>query len=151
MAAQWDIAIYDRHKHLQLVGEVKTKVGTSPEWAARFRDNILEHEQMTIPEYFLLAFPDQFYLWKDASNTESVEPYTIDVHTIFQPYFERLGGQDNRLSHDSFELLVASWLGEVIHAPNFDEAPVETATQWLIDSGLYQATEGGSVECEVVA
>ncbi len=151
MAVQWDIAIYDRDKHLQLVGEVKTKIGTSLEWAARFRQNILAHGHMTIPPYFLLAFPDHFYLWKHADTCESDEPYMVDVRAIFQSYFEGNTDGEPGLSHDSFEMLVASWLGEVIHAPKHNGNDREASMQWLFDSGLYPAIEGGQVECEVAA
>ena len=151
MAVQWDIAIYDRDKHLQLVGEVKTKMGTSPEWATRFRHNILEHGHVTIPPYFLLAFPDHFYLWKHADIDESNEPYMVDVRAIFHAYFAGKTEGEPGLSHDSFEMLVASWLGEVIHAPKHDESDSKAAMQWLFDSGLYRAIEGGQVECEVAA
>jgi hypothetical protein len=38
-----DLALYDRDGQLTAVAEVKNKVGTSREWAARLRRNILAH------------------------------------------------------------------------------------------------------------
>lgn len=44
MPARWDIATYDRDKQLALVVEVKSKLNTTPEWAAQFRRNLLAHD-----------------------------------------------------------------------------------------------------------
>ncbi|MCP4404625.1 MAG: hypothetical protein GY801_45895 [bacterium] len=79
------------------------------------------------------------YIWDETTD----EPYTIDVRAVFQSYFKQHEGADSGLSHDSFEMLVASWLSEVIHAPKPGEIDSETSTKWLFDSGLYQAIKGG--------
>lgn len=107
---QWDIAAYDRKKQLMLAVEVKNKLGTSSDWAAQLRRNILAHGTYSFPPYFLLALPDRFYLWNESQKPpELSEPtYSIDARPILQPYFEQVGVEFGKLSGESFELLVAA-------------------------------------------
>src|SRR3712207_872070 len=86
----WDLSIDNRNGQRILDIEVKTKLNASPEWAARFRGNILAHGTFPKSSYFLMVFPDRFYLWTDAdAQSEQSEPtYIIDAHPILQPYFE---------------------------------------------------------------
>jgi hypothetical protein len=66
----------------------------------------------------LLALPDRLYLWKDISNTpELIEPtYELDATPFFQPYYERANISPDHLSGQSFELIVTSWLNELIQS-----------------------------------
>ena len=95
-----------------------------------------------------MVFPDRFYLWKNTgSNHELLEPtYVIDARPILQPYFEQSGVTADHVSGQSLELIVASWLSEVMHKTP-DE--VDVSQQWLLDSGLYNAVAGGSLDYEV--
>jgi hypothetical protein len=151
MSTRWDLAVFNRDDQLVLVVEVKNKLNTSPEWAARLRRNILAHGIFPNAPYFLMVFPDRFYLWTNADTKyEDVEPtYTINARPILQPYFEQSGVTADQISGQSLELIVASWLGELIHS---DKTPEELSEsqQWLIDSGLYAAVAGGRLGHEVV-
>ena len=149
MSTRWDLTAYNRDSQLALVVEVKSKLNATPKWAAQLRRNILAHGTFPNAPYFLMAFPDRFFLWKNTgSNHELLEPtYVIDAHPILQPYFEQSGVTAEQVSGQSLELIVASWLSEVMHTTP-DE--VEVAQQWLIDSGLYDAVAGGSLDREVV-
>lgn len=150
MSSKWDLTAYDQDNQLVLVVEVKSKLDAPPDWAARLRRNILAHGTFPNAPYFLMVFPDRFYLWKDiASNHEPTAPtYVIDARPILQPYFEQTGLTVDQVSGQSLELIVASWLGELIHkAP--DE--LDSSQQWLIDSGLYEAVAGGSLDHKVLA
>ncbi len=149
MSTRWDLATYDRDNQLVLVAEVKSKLDAPPEWAARLRRNILAHGTFPNAPYFLMVFPDRFYLWKNTdSNHELIEPtYVIDARPVLQPYFDQAGITADQVSGQSLELIVASWLNEIIHkAPN----ELDTSQQWLIDSGLYNAVVGGSLDHEVL-
>ncbi|PSB18730.1 hypothetical protein C7B65_14520 [Phormidesmis priestleyi ULC007] len=142
----WDLSVHSRNGQLVLVVEVKSKLNTSPEWAARLRRNILAHGTFPKAPYFLMTFPDRFYLWTDAHlQLDQVPPtYTIDASPILQPYFEQVGITPEQISGQSFELIISSWLREIIYG----EKPTETIEQsqgWLIDSGLYDALTGGKV------
>jgi hypothetical protein len=96
-----------------------------------------------------MVFPDRFYLWKNLkSNHELIEPtYVIDARPILQPYFEQAGIIADQVSGKSLELIVASWLSEVMQKTSDELAAFQ---QWLIDSGLYGAIVGGSLDHEVV-
>ncbi|MGZ8216018.1 hypothetical protein [Methylomagnum sp.] len=146
----WDIEVYGRDQQLVLVGEVKSKIGVSPQWAAQFRRNILAHGVYPNAPYLLMAFPDRFYLWKNAGlNPGEIEPtHSIDARPILEPYFKRAGILGNRISGQSFELIIASWLSEIIHA---SLGSLDSSQQWLIESGLYDAVAGGSLDHGVPA
>lgn len=152
MTPRWDLAVYDRHDQLVLVAEVKNKFNAAPEWAGRLRRNILAHGVYPNAPFFLLALPDRFYLWTHSSTyPEYSEPdFSVDARPLLQPYFGWAGVNPAQISESSLELIVASWLSEVIHSDKSrDEfTPAET---WLVDSGLHAALVGGRFASEVVA
>src|SRR5687768_11362330 len=86
-----DFAVYSPKGEIVLIVEAKVLTETSSGWATRTRRNILEHDVTPNSRFFLLALPDRFYLWKDASITpELVEPsYEIDAVPFLQPYYEK--------------------------------------------------------------
>ena len=143
----WDLSVDNRNGQLALVVEVKSKLNASPEWAARLRRNILAHGTFSEAPYFLMVFPDRFYLWTDAEvHLDQSEPtYTIDARPILQPYFEQAGVTADQISGQSLELIVASWLGEIIHSERAPEN-MDESQRWLVDSGLYAALTGGKFE-----
>ena len=149
MSTRWDLTAYNRDNQLVLVVEVKSKLDATPQWAAQLRRNILAHGTFPDAPYFLMVFPDRFYLWRNpGSNHELIEPtYVIDARPILQPYFEQSNVTANQVSGQSLELIVALWLNEVMHKTP-DE--FDASQQWLIDSGLYDAVAGGSLDREVV-
>lgn len=148
----WDLSVDNRNGQLALVVEVKRKTNVSPEWAAKLRRNILAHGTFPKAPYFLIVFPDKFYLWAnaDAYQDQSEPTYSIDASPILQPYFERAGVRSDQISGDSLELIVTSWLGEIIHSEQLPEN-INDSQKWLIDSGLYAALVGGKVEYEAAA
>jgi len=149
MSTRWDLTAYNRDNQLVLVVEVKSKLDATPQWAAQLRRNILAHGTFPDAPYFLMVFPDRLYLWKNpGSNHELIEPtYVIDARPILQPYFEQSGVTAAQVSGQSLELIVALWLNGVMHKTP-DE--LDASQQWLIDSGLYDAVAGGSLDREVV-
>lgn len=144
-----DLVAYDKDGQLAVVVEVKNKAGTTKEWAAKMRRNIYAHGFWPKARYFLLALPDRFYLWKNAGNAPEIkEPdYEIDAKQVLQPYYERTGFSMENLSGASFELLIASWLNEIMQG---DVAPhiVQQNKEWLVDSGLLEALEQGQLAPE---
>ncbi len=99
-----------------------------------------------------MVFPDKFYLWSNAeAYQEQSEPtYAIDASPILQPYFERAGVTADQISEGSLELIITSWLGEIIHSDQLPEN-IDASQQWLIESGLYAALAGGRFEHEAAA
>ncbi|MDF5733100.1 MAG: hypothetical protein PUP92_35215 [Rhizonema sp. PD38] len=97
--SHWDLSVDDRNGQRMLVVEVKTKRNASSEWATRLRRNILAHGTFPKAPYFLMVFPDRFYLWIDAGDPLEHEPhYIIDARPILQPYFEQAGVSDEQIS-----------------------------------------------------
>jgi hypothetical protein len=148
----WDLSVDNRNGQLALVVEVKRKTNVSPEWAAKLRRNILAHGIFPKAPYFLMVFPDKFYLWSNAEayQDQSEPTYTIDASPILQPYFERAGVTADQISGASLELVVTSWIGEIIHSNQLPEN-IDASQQWLIESGLYAALAGGKFEHEAAA
>jgi hypothetical protein len=148
----WDLLVDNRIGQLMLIVEVKTKRNASPEWAARLRRNLLAHGTLLKAPYFLMVFPDRFYLWTDADDQiEKSQPdYIIDAGPILKPYFEQAGISEEQISSQSLDLIVASWLGKIIHTEKFLE-DTDESQQWLISSGLYPAIAGGQFEHRTVA
>ena len=150
--SRWDLAVDNRNGPLTRVVEVKRKTNVSPEWATKLRRNILVHETFPKAPYFLMVFLDKFYLWSNAGayQDQSEPTYSIDASPILQPYFERAGAAADQISGASLELIVASWLGEIIHSNQLPEN-IDASQQWLIESGLYAALVGGKLEHEAAA
>jgi hypothetical protein len=152
MASGWDLAVDNRNGQLVLVVEIKRKTNISPEWATKLRRNILAHGTFPKAPYFLMVFPDKFYLWTDvgAFQEQSEPTYMIDASPILEPYFKRAGVTADQISRQSLELIVASWLGEIIHSEKPPE-DIDDSQRWLMDSGLYAALVGGKFEHEAAA
>jgi len=150
--SRWDLSVDNRNGQLTLVVDIKRKINVSPEWAAKLRQNIFAHGTFAKAPYFLMVFPDKFYLWSNAEayQDQSKPTYTINASPILQPYFERAGVAAEQISEASLELIVTSWLGEIIHSELLPES-IDASQQWLIDSGLYAALVGGRLEYEATA
>ncbi len=145
-----DVVVYDKNGQLAAVIEAKNKKGTSKDWATRMRRNLYAHGDWPKTPYFLLALPDRLYLWKNAANTpEIVEPdYEVDVTDVLKPYYERSGISPEKISGESFEFLLVSWLNEIIQVST--PSNVNTPSQdWLVNSGLLETIKTGRIVSEV--
>jgi hypothetical protein len=149
----WDLAVYNKDGQLVLVVQVKGKQNATAEWASQFRSNILAHGIYPKAPYFLMVFPDKFYLWanEDAQLDISKPTYAIDARHIIQPYLDKAGiTQEQKISSQNLILIIAAWLSKIIYS----ELPVhetDKTEQPLVDSGLYTAIAGGSFGNEAVA
>ena len=147
-----DIVAFDRNGQLALIAEVKNKSGTSSEWAAKMRRNMFAHGLLPTAPFFLLALPDNFYLWKNTGRAlEVIEPtHRVDPRPFLQPYYETSGLSPNDLTGRSFELIVTSWLNRVLRAKNPQDLSGRNQ-EWLISSGLFDKLAGGHLELEAAA
>jgi hypothetical protein len=147
-----DFGAYNKNDELVLVVEAKSKPGSSPEWAAQLRRNILAHGVYANPKYFLLVVPDRFYLWNNGGTDRigKKPTYIVDAGPSLKPYFEQAGVKPEQLDGRTFETIVFSWLSKVIHA-NGTPGNGASAEKWLIDSGLYTELAGGRLAREMVA
>jgi hypothetical protein len=147
-----DIALFDSSGQLRTLVEIKKKLGTSREWAAKLRRNLLAHGSFGSVEFFLIVTPDRLYVWKDAGGEPiPIEPtYEIDAHSILEPYASRAGLDPATVSNPAFELIVTSWLADLIRSASAAEKPAGEQS-WLRDSGFLGAVRNGRVEYEVAA
>jgi hypothetical protein len=147
-----DLVAYSPDGEIALIAEVKSRTDTSRSWATRMRRNMLAHDVVPNSRFLLLALPDRLYLWKDISNTpELIEPtYELDATPFFQPYYERANISPDHLSGQSFELIVTSWLNELIQSGVPANVP-EQQRRLLQESGLLDALKGAIVAVEVPA
>ncbi len=145
-----DILAFDRYRQLALIAEVKNKRGASSEWAARMRRNMFAHGLLPSAPFFLLALPDNFYLWKNTDrNLDVIEPtQKIDPRPFLQPYYESFGISLDNLTGRSFEFIVTSWLNQVLRAKSSKDL-FGGSQDWLVSSGLFDKLIGGSLEVEV--
>lgn len=141
-----DLVAYDNDGQIALVVEAKSKTNTSTSWATKMRRNMLDHRLVPLSRFFMLALPDKLYLWKDAGNSpDLIEPtYEIDSKPFFHAYYEQSQLAPNQLGGQSFELIVASWINELIKSGVPANIP-EKQRKLLIESGLPIALKGGSV------
>lgn len=145
-----DLAILDRSGQIAAVAEIKRQFGTSRDWAAQVRRNLLAHEIRCVADYFLLITPDRLYLWKDAGvNPERVPPtHEVDMQPEFARYFDGAGIDPDDISGAAFELLVGAWFGQLTLLKDEVKDLAENRS-WLAESGLLSAVIDGRIEYEV--
>lgn len=146
---RWDISVYNRENQRILIVEVKRSSNASLDWAMQLRHQIFANDNFPIAPYVMLVFTDKIYLWCDRHPQDlTLEPsYIIDATPIFQPYFERSKVTAEHISEYSFAMIVASWLREIIRVANFPEDR-DRLQEWLVESRLLSAIEGGDVRYE---
>jgi hypothetical protein len=148
MRATTDFIVRSADNRPQLVIEVKAKRRSDPGWAASLRRNLFAHAQIPAAPYFLLALPDRFYLWKDATLEVIPPDYDVDTKEVLSPYLKKLSIPLEDLTEQSFELLIRNWLDDVT-ANNRKNWSKTRATAQLRRSGLYEAIKDGFVDTQV--
>jgi hypothetical protein len=150
MRSPSDIAVYGRDGQIKLLVEVKSRIGTTRDWATQLRRNIFAHGLLPKAPYFLLALPDRFYLWNGGKNTpERLSPSEIiDPNPFLSKYFQQSGISPAEINGESFEFIVSAWLNEVLSASAHGYSP-EGDLAWLEHTGLFDAIRGGRIESEL--
>lgn len=124
---RYDFVGYDGSGRPRVTVEAKSRTGTSPEWAAEFRQNLIEH--MAPPgDIFAIVTPDRIYTWEAGASSDAL-PTVTDATPILSPYFERAKVDPERIRFMAFELLVAWWLDDLARAgsPAADRGPARLA------------------------
>ena len=152
MHSRADLTLYDPSGRLTAVAEIKNKLGTSSEWAAKTRRNLLAHSGFSSADFFLLVTPDRLYVWKEAgANPVEVPPtYQADAEPIFGPYFKRSGIGPDQVSSHAFELVVTTWLDDIIRSSGIEDENIDHES-WLAKSGFRSAIRNSRIEYEDVA
>ena len=142
-----DFIAYDDAGRVILVAEVKRRLGTSEQWAARFRRNILAHGFLPQALFFLIATPERMYFWKQEEGRIGEEPpgFTLDAVKALKPYLDRINKTPQAVGEQALELLVSSWLSDVVRA---GEARVrqDPSIRWLAESGLIDSLGAARIE-----
>jgi hypothetical protein len=143
-----DISVFSAENKLELIVEVKGNRGVGPEWASQFRHNLLAHHAIPRSQFFLLALPEQMYLWKNGSDVvETRGPdFVIDSSPIVSPYLAETT-EHIANSTQTLQLVFASWLN-LLTICSLSKDEVAPHEQWLLESGLYDAIKNGSVETD---
>ncbi|HEY2291215.1 MAG TPA: hypothetical protein VGM86_10990 [Thermoanaerobaculia bacterium] len=127
-----------------MIFEVRAKHHTTPQWAAEYRRNLLRREEFRPTQYFAIVTPDQLYLWREPKpQTDVVLPdFVVDSRPLFLPYLQKTSVDLDRISPFVFELVVISWLSDLVYARREAEG-LEPGQAWLMDSGFLDATRDG--------
>lgn len=146
-----DLALYDRHGQLAAVVEVKNQLGTTSEWAAELRRNLLSLGELGRTDYFLVVTPEQLYLWREGGDGVGgrLPDYEIDIRSFLAPYVERAHIPPGGAGGAAFELAVGSWLADLMRA--HDRGSDSSARDRLMESGLVDAVRSGRVEYDLAA
>ncbi len=152
MALDTDLAVFNSREQLIAVAEVRNRRGTSAAWAAMLRRNILAHRGFPNVQFFVLVTPERLFVWKDAGvEPELVEPdFDIDARPVFAPYFDGTQVDPQTVSRPAFELVVATWLGDLI-LPVGQRGESVGSDGWLVESGFLNAVRNGHLEYPTAA
>lgn len=143
-----DVAVFDHAGNLQVVIEVKrTRPGEDTVIRAiQIRRNLLAHAGLPQTPFFLIAFPDHFYVWRNTIPDTYDRPpdYQVDAQAMLETYAKSHTINTEKLSEEEFAHFIADWLTDLQREK--DESQI---SEWIKTSGLYQAIKDGSVAQEV--
>ena len=147
-----DIIVYNQRELPVLAIEVKTKVDATVEWAIRLRRNFMAHGILPATDYFFIATPSRFFIWRNSgADLERISPIlVINAQPLLASYFEQINVPPEEISGSSFELIIRSWLAELIYA-KLPNNQIDESIIWIVDIGLQDALEGGYLGEEVLA
>jgi hypothetical protein len=144
-----DFLIYDRENRLAVAVDVRARQGTSRDWAAQLRRNLLQHEGFRGARFFLVVTRDRIYLWPQADTAPdlALPAYEIESERVLNPYLQGTRLDLRSIGGMAFELLVSSWLSALVHsqgAPPSDQS-------WLTESGFLEAVRNGRLYDQAAA
>jgi len=149
VAGEADFVVQSPDKKVQLIVEAKSRSDATQSWAAQLRRNLVAHSAIPAGPYFLLALPDRFYLWRDGRAAATVPPdFVIDGRAELAPYMSALKVPSQDLSEQGFELLVQTWLQDLV-TTNLENPGYVRVRDWLKDSGLSDSIRHGTVKSQV--
>jgi hypothetical protein len=144
--ASVDLVIEKRGTPIVAV-EARNIEAPSREWAAEFLTNILEYGDVPRCPYFLLAFRNRLYLWRDPALPVSLPDFEGDTADALQPHLVRLRRPLAGLSLSSFQMLIEAWLFEVV----MGILPDTGDRKWLVDSGFADAVRDAYLRPKIAA
>jgi hypothetical protein len=126
--------------------EARNVEASSREWAAQFVRNIFAYGEVPEAEYFLLAFRNRLYLWRNPKPPVSLPDFEGDTSAALEPYLVRLRRPLEKVSQSGFEMLIQAWLGELVLGilPDADQT-------WLVESGFAEAVRNADIRTKIAA
>lgn len=146
-----DIAVYGPDYKLQLVVDVVSRPHASQEWARETRETLLAYKAIPEAPFFLLALPEAFYLWTPATaqDPHAFPEHRIDARQALAPYIRGFEDVLEDINPYSLELLVSSWLQDLVYSYRTADSGSEAELQWFFESGLAEAIQRGRVVVDV--
>ena len=150
MAWQPDVILYDSIGRAAAVVEVKNRRGTSAEWAAGLRRNLVAHGLAVAADYFLVVTPDRVYMWHGAGLDPRPVPPTAEAEAgpLFSPYFEMARVEPGSASEQAFELVVGAWLADLARGI---PAAAGASERQRLDPQFFAAIRDGRIEYQAAA
>jgi hypothetical protein len=147
MGNRGDILVHS--DDFKLIVRVKGGGQSSADLAARFRYSLVEHELIPKTEYFLLAFPDYLYLWKEKNILETVPPdYIVRTFSVLKKYLSTSDTEPKLIIKEALRMALSHWLRAVALSP--ERPPVGSdAHKILVESGLLDAIDQREVVTEI--
>jgi len=142
-----DFIAYNRDGTVLLLAEAKSRRGTSDEWAAKLRRNMLAHGVLPKSQYFLIATPERMYGWRQGNLPPFDAPpeFTIDARKALGPYFSKLGQNPAQIGPAAFELLVLTWLTDISRSSG-DQPESDPSLRSLSESGLLASLQHADIQ-----
>jgi len=144
--ASIDLVIEKRGTPIVAV-EARNLDSPSDEWAADFLRNLLESGDLPKCQYFLLALRNRMYLWRNPMLPVSLADFKGDTSAAVEPYLLMLRRPLEKLSQSGFEMLIQTWLGEVV----MGILPDAGDRTWLVESGLADAIRDAYIRPKIAA
>ena len=144
-----DLLLYDRENRLAATVDIRARRGTSREWAAQLRRNLLQHEGFRGARFFLVVALDRIYLWPQSDTTpELILPtYEIEAEPVLNPYLVGTRVDLKTIGGPTFDLLVFSWLSALVYSRD----PAPSGQSWLEESGFLEAVRNGRLYDQAAA
>ena len=126
-------------------------LGTTAQWAAEYRRNLLMGGEIPPLDYFLIVTPDSIYLWKDSD----VEPVVrlpdavIPAAPHFARYLKGTRACLDTVDRLTFKMIVEFWLS-ALGSPVSEAAEIALANGFD-GIGFVEAVRGGMMESDEAA
>jgi hypothetical protein len=148
MQSRFDIAAYSPNRQLVLLAEVKWLKEASEENAIFFRRNLINNKLLPRIPYFLIAYRNALYLWKESTAADSPPDFKAAAKPVLKKYLGTVAENDPGPGPEGMETAVKLWLSDLASGVE-DPDPQSAADKMLVDSGLYDQLKFGEVGRDV--
>lgn len=147
--ARADIVVFSKDKRPILVVDVKdTRAYTTRESAAGVRRSLITHGLLPDTPFFVFATRSQLFLWPQNVDPRDPPGFTAAIDSILDDYASHRPNRPKTSRGGALEIVIFSWLSDLasgIRSPS----PGSPADHMLLESGVYEQIQGGTVDFEV--